>query len=417
MRYSSLFRTGAVLLSAFALSSCKDGPVAPGGSGVQLMISLASQVTATRTVDVAISYVAGSAFTSLTTATNLAATTGNSSVSLQVDLTKCLTDPNHSGGANVCQLVIVVTLRDASGQALDVVTLPVVNASPGAVAQSPQVNVAAVASITVSGLASAIVHGSQAQASAIVRDAAGATLTRTLAWTSLNTAIASVNGNGLVTGVSPGSTQIRTTAGNFSQLTNVTVIPAVANVTVSPPSASIQVGDTVRITGTPRDGGGNALTGRVVTYSSSNPAVATVNPSTGTVTGVAPGSVTITATSEGRTGTATVSVSQATLSSLNPSSMSANHSVGVTSCPQTIGTLSLTNVSSGQISWSASTPSSALTLQSPVSGTLAAGGRADVIVRFNCTTQSSFSSTVTFQVNSAVANESRTATVTMTISP
>ena len=49
------------------------------------------------------------------------------------------------------------------------------------------------------------------------------------------------------------------------------------------------------------------LTGRVVTWGSSDPTVATVN-ANGLVTGVALGSATITATSEGKSGTSAITV-------------------------------------------------------------------------------------------------------------
>src|SRR2546426_7370702 len=56
-----------------------------------------------------------------------------------------------------------------------------------------------------------------------------------------------------------------------------------------------------------RDAGGNVLTGRVISWGSSNTTVATVSGS-GLVTGVTAGAVTITATSEGKNGTAAVTV-------------------------------------------------------------------------------------------------------------
>jgi uncharacterized protein YjdB len=59
-----------------------------------------------------------------------------------------------------------------------------------------------------------------------------------------------------------------------------------------------------------KDALGNVLTGRTVSWGSSNSAVATVS-QTGLVTGVAAGSATITATSETKSGTSTVTVTQA----------------------------------------------------------------------------------------------------------
>jgi uncharacterized protein YjdB len=55
------------------------------------------------------------------------------------------------------------------------------------------------------------------------------------------------------------------------------------------------------------DAAGNVLTDRVVTWSSSNTGIATVDQS-GVVRGVRRGTVTITATSEGKFGTASIKV-------------------------------------------------------------------------------------------------------------
>src|SRR5256714_1434884 len=80
----------------------------------------------------------------------------------------------------------------------------------------------------------------------------------------------------------------------------------VAAVTVSPASTSVAVGATAQLAAVTRDSAGNTLTGRTVTWTISNSAVATIAAS-GLVTGVATGTVTITATSEGQSGTAAVS--------------------------------------------------------------------------------------------------------------
>src|SRR5205814_7389783 len=100
---------------------------------------------------------------------------------------------------------------------------------------------------------------------------------------------------GLVTAVAAGpATSTATSEGQTGTAAlTVTTVP-VASVVVSPATASRQVGQTVQLTATPQDVGGNALTGRVVTWSSSNTSVATVTGS-GLVTGVAAGPATITA--------------------------------------------------------------------------------------------------------------------------
>ena len=98
--------------------------------------------------------------------------------------------------------------------------------------------------------------------------------------------------------------------GSKSDTANVTVTCApspVASVSVAPPSATVPVGQSVQLSATPKDANGNALTGRAVTWSSSNTSVANVDGS-GLVTAGAAGSATITATSEGQSGTSSITV-------------------------------------------------------------------------------------------------------------
>src|SRR6266513_2369145 len=95
-----------------------------------------------------------------------------------------------------------------------------------------------------------------------------------------------------------------------------TVDPAaVASVTVSPAAASVQGGATVQLGDVTKDSAGNLLTGRTVSWLISNAAVATVSAS-GLVTGVAAGSATITATSEGKSGTSTITVTNIPVASM-----------------------------------------------------------------------------------------------------
>src|SRR5205823_3532607 len=84
----------------------------------------------------------------------------------------------------------------------------------------------------------------------------------------------------------------------------------VGTVVVSPATARVFVGATRQLGATPRDSAGKALSGRAVSWATSNAAVAAVS-SSGVVTGVAAGSATITATSEGKSGTAAITVTAA----------------------------------------------------------------------------------------------------------
>ena len=90
-------------------------------------------------------------------------------------------------------------------------------------------------------------------------------------------------------------------------LTAVAPAAPVAAVLVSPATASIATGSTVQLAATTKDSAGVTLTGRTITWSSSNALVATVS-AAGLVQGVAAGTATITATSEGKSASAAVTV-------------------------------------------------------------------------------------------------------------
>jgi uncharacterized protein YjdB len=171
---------------------------------------------------------------------------------------------------------------------------------------------APVATVSVSPASSSLLVGATAQLSAVTRDASNNVLTgRVIAWSSSNSAISRVSTSGLVTAVAAGSATITATSETKTGTAAITVsapAPApVATVTVSPVSSSPLVGATVQLSATLRDANNNVLTGRVVTWASANPSIASVS-ATGLVGAVAPGSTTITATSETKTGTATENV-------------------------------------------------------------------------------------------------------------
>jgi uncharacterized protein YjdB len=167
---------------------------------------------------------------------------------------------------------------------------------------------APVASVSVSPASSTLQVGATVQLSAVTRDASNNTLTgRVIAWSSSNPTISTVSASGLVTAKATGSATITALSETKIGTAAITVgAPApVASVTVSPSSASLRLGATQQLSAVTRDANNNVLTGRVVTWSSSSPALVSVNAS-GLVTVVAVGSATITATSETKTGTATV---------------------------------------------------------------------------------------------------------------
>jgi uncharacterized protein YjdB len=97
---------------------------------------------------------------------------------------------------------------------------------------------------------------------------------------------------------------------NVASGTTAASTAPVASVTVSPASASEVLGAVQQFTAALKDASGNTLTGRTVTWTTSNALVATVS-GTGLATSVALGTVTVTATSGGVSGTASLTVTAA----------------------------------------------------------------------------------------------------------
>jgi uncharacterized protein YjdB len=254
-----------------------------------------------------------------------------------------------------------------------------------------------VASVTVSPASTSLFVGQTAQLAVTTKDSAGNVLTgRTITWSSSSTTIATVSATGLVTAKAAGSATITATSEgkNGTAAVSVTVVP-VASVGVSPASSSISIGGTAQLAATPKDSAGNALTGRVVTWASSAPAVATVSAS-GLVTGVAAGAATITATSEGQSGTATISVT-APVASVTVSPASTSLFVGQTAQLAVTTKDSAGNVLTGRtITWASSNTTIA---------TVSAAGLV--------TAKAAGSATIT----ATSEGKSGTATVTVTIVP
>src|SRR5207247_776355 len=216
-----------------------------------------------------------------------------------------------------------------------------------------------VASVSVTPASATVAAGQSVQLTATPKDANGAPLSgRTVTWSSNNTSVAIADVNGNVTAVAPGSATITAESEGQSGTAAITVtnVPVVS-VTVTPASASIQQGQTIQLTATPKDANGNALSGRVVTWSSSNTAVASVDVS-GIVTGVAAGSATITATSEGQSGTAAITVTSVPVASVTVSpasaSVQAGQTVQLTATPKDVNGNPLTGRT---ITWSSSNTS------------------------------------------------------------
>lgn len=173
------------------------------------------------------------------------------------------------------------------------------------------------ASTEITPAAASVELGDSTQLGAVAKDAGGVVLPgRPIAWTSLNGAVASVSGTGLVRGLGIGSVGIVATASGaggspVSDTAIVTVVPRpVDSVEVVPNRASLLIGEQQQLGAIMRDRFGNVIAGRTVTWSSSDPGIAAIDPNTGLVNSGAGGEATITALSEGVSGTGTVVVSR-----------------------------------------------------------------------------------------------------------
>jgi uncharacterized protein YjdB len=154
--------------------------------------------------------------------------------------------------------------------------------------------------------------GATGDFNAVAYDSAGNVLTgRTVSWSSSDAAVATVAGDGGVSAVSAGSARVTATLEGVDGSGAVHVLPPpparVARVVVEPDSLVLVAGTTGDFNAVAYDSAGNVLTGRAVTWTSSDTTVATLGTG-GSVTAGSPGSARVTAAIEGVSGSATVRV-------------------------------------------------------------------------------------------------------------
>ena len=166
-----------------------------------------------------------------------------------------------------------------------------------------------VASVAVSTVTTTLSLGRTTQSTVVVRDGNGSVLTnRVVVWSSSNGSVATVDASGLVQSTGLGTVTITATSEGRTGSVIITVIPPpVTSVVVSAPSTTLQPTVTTQAAAVLRDVDGNVLSGRIIVWTSSAPATATVSAS-GLVSAVASGATTITATSEGVSSSITITV-------------------------------------------------------------------------------------------------------------
>lgn len=141
-------------------------------------------------------------------------------------------------------------------------------------------------------------------------DRTGATVTRTVTYSTDAPTVAGVGPNGVLHAYTPGSATITAAIDSVRATIAVTVTPLPASALhVIPSVADVGVGRYVHTQTTATASNGNRLSPRQYTYSIANTGVATVN-SSGVITGVGTGKTTLTISTLGASTTVPVSVAQ-----------------------------------------------------------------------------------------------------------
>ena len=254
-------------------------------------------------------------------------------------------------------IATIDNLGKTTGQSPGTVTITATSEGKSGTA-SLTVTPAPVATVAVAPSTQSVVAGSSTPAfSTTLKDGNGNVLTgRVVTWSSSDNGIATINASGVATGVAPGTVTITATSEGKTGTASLTVTPApVATVAVTPPSQTVLAGSSAPpFSATTRDGANNILSGRVVTWSSSDNSIATIDNS-GVATGVAPGTVTITATSEGQTGTASLEVDQVPVASVSVAPLLVNVATGGTTQLSATVRDAANNVLTGRVvTWSSS---------------------------------------------------------------
>jgi uncharacterized protein YjdB len=146
-----------------------------------------------------------------------------------------------------------------------------------------------------------------------MRDAAGELLDgREKLWSSSAPKIAVIDTSGVIIGISEGRTVITLLSEGVVTNLPIDILSApVESVTLTPETATVVVGERIQLATIINDFRGNPVSGRDVRWSSREPNIASVDASSGLVTGIFAGTATIIAESEETVGEANITVNEA----------------------------------------------------------------------------------------------------------
>ena len=220
-------------------------------------------------------------------------------------------------------------------------------------------------SIQVTGPSATLTVGQKQQMTAIGTYSNGSTkdLTGTATWSSSSTTVATVATGGMVTANTPGTATISAKLGSVTGSASLTVNVVLVSIAVTPANPAVAPGTTQQFiaTGTYNDGSTQNLTGSV-TWSSSNTAVASIStsiPTQGLAKALAAGSSTISASSGGISGSTTLIVTSAVITSIVVSPANPNIPLGIAQQFTATGTFSDGSAQdvTGVVTWKSSVTS------------------------------------------------------------
>ena len=343
-------------------SSDTTAPGARSSAPARFALSTAVQSLDATGLSVNVFYLHGTQQVSLASTTVALPVTGPTSLS--VDLSPCLTDPGRVPLAQgTCAISAELVLLKGTAE-LDRATVGPVDAKAGQDATLPQATLHEVSTVTIagpSGGALSFEPETTVVLTATAKDATGADVAGlTTRWGSSNPGVATIDSiSGAITTIAPGSATVTATVGGRSGSISVQVVPfSVRRVTVSGPTSPISVGQAAQLTAAYFDRKGRPLTGRTVSWSSSNTGVATVS-STGSLTGIATGAATITATVDTVSGTLGITVIKAAVASVGVTFASSTLHAGQTTQATATAFDAAGNPLAGRTvsNWSSSNPS------------------------------------------------------------
>lgn len=335
---------------------------------ITAMVSWESSVNGTATIDNSSGATHGLATTQATGSTQISATldgiTGATTLEVNTaTLSSIVVTPDIADLIRGLSLQFEATANYSDGSAFDVTNsvvwtstdTDVATMSPngnagsglatGQAAGTAQIraeldNISAEASLTVtaatlnqlviSPLNSSVIvdNNKQFTATGTFDDGSSVDLTSEVNWASSDNTIALPNASGnnlsgLVAGISAGTVEISANFSGIVAQTPLTVIPSTLDsITVSPVATSVSMGLTQQFKATGQYSNGATLDiSDAVTWASADIQIATMNPNfkadSGLATGVAKGDVRISATLDSTSGEATLTVTDATLESIN----------------------------------------------------------------------------------------------------